>query len=492
MKKGVLVILDGYGEGKDFEFNAETKANTPFLDELHKLPYSLLSASGEDVGLLNGVMGGSEVGHMTIGAGRVVSGSAKLIRDEILNGNFFAHKKLNKELEALKKREGDLHLIGLMSDKNVHSDINHAFAIIKMAHDKAKNIFLHLFTDGRDSAPYDSVKYLKKVKAEIKKYKNCEIASLCGRLYGMDREENWDRTKLAFDNMFGEGKTIKQSEVEAYLQAEHKAGKNDQFVLPVKIKTKADCKLKSKDVVLMFNFREDRVRQLARMINENTNCKLITMANATGAKSVVLYPPTLVKDGLGEYLSKLGLKQKRISESTKYAHLTYFFNGGREEPFPLEERVHIVSHKVADFSNTPKMRAEEITKEVIKAIKQDYDAIIVNYSNPDMLGHTGNFEATVKSLEFMDGCLKKLADVALKKGYFMLFTADHGNAEVMRYDNGEPHIAHTLNRVFCVPLDNQVYKVEKYGGLRDIAPTFVDLMGIRQNKRFEGKSLLKK
>ena len=491
MKKGILVILDGYGEGKDYNYNAETRANTPFLKGLHKLPHSLLNACGEDVGLLKGVMGGSEVGHMTIGAGRVISGSAKLIKDEIANGNFFAHKKLNKELDALNIRGGDLHLVGMMSDKNVHCDINHAFAIIEMAQSRAKNIFLHLFTDGRDTAPCESVRYLKMVNNKIKRYKNCQIASLCGRAYGMDREENLDRTKLAFNNMFFEGKTIKQSEAEAYLESEHTAGRNDQFVLPIKLKTKAECELKNKDLVFMFNFREDRVRQLAKMISEKSACRLITMANASGAKGVSLYPPTAVKHSLGEYLSKLGLRQIRISESTKYAHLTYFFNGGREEPFPLEDRVHIRSFKVKDFSATPKMKAEEITKEAIKAINNDYDAILINYSNPDMLGHTGNFEATVQSLEFLDGCLKKLSDAARKKGYFILFTADHGNAEMMRYDNGEVHIAHTLNRVFCTALDDVAHKFTKYGGLRDIAPTFVDLMGIKQNKHFEGQSLLK-
>lgn len=491
MTKGVLVILDGYGEGKENEFNAVKNANTPFLDSLHKLPYALLKTSGEDVGIFKGELGGSEVGHTTIGAGRIVPSTAKLIHDEILNGNFKKNKNLIKVLDELNKNKGNLHLVGMMSDKNIHSDINHLYEIINIAKSKVKFIFLHLITDGRDTPPFDSLKYIKHVKSKIKDAPNCQIASIGGRFYAMDREDNVDRIETAFNTMFNEGKTVKTKEIENYLKQEHNANRNDQFVVPIKIECSFDNKLTKNDCIFMFNFREDRVRQFAKMVKEKLPCKLITMSSVGGVKSVVLYPTSIVKNTLSEYLSKQGLKQIKIGESTKYAHVTYFFNGGREEPFPLEERVHIKSTKVENFATTPKMRAGEITTEVIKAMQNNYDAIVVNYSNADMLGHTGDYEATVTSIEYLDVCLTKLAKNAKKLGYFLLLTADHGNAETMRTANGQPHLAHTLNKVFCTVVGNANYKLVKNGGLKDVAPTFVELLGLKQNKHFEGKSLLK-
>ncbi len=493
MKKSLLIILDGYGEGEENEYNAVANANTPFLKGLKADSHALIKTDGEAVGIFKGELGGSEVGHTTIGAGRIIKSTVKQIHDDVKTGEFRNNKVLQEVKNTLQKSGGCLHLCGMMSDMNVHSNINHAYEIIDLLSPTTKHIFLHLYTDGRDTSPYDSLKYIKQVKNKIKKYQNCEIASIGGRGYAMDREDNLDRTEIAFNAMFKADKAIELKEIENYLKTQHRAGNNDQFVIPTHIKTKEDLKLTNKDVLFLFNFREDRVRQMAKMCKERLKCQLVTMSSVGVVKSKVLYPAPKVNHTLSEYLSNLGLKQIKISESTKYAHVTYFLNGGREEPFPNEDRKHIISHKVIDFATTPKMRANEIVNEVIKATDENYDNIVVNFSNPDMLGHTGNYQATVEALEYLDKCVKKVVNHAKKLGYIILLTADHGNAETMRTKDGLPHMAHTLNRVFCVVLDNtHQYQLKRFGGLCDIAPTILDMMEIKPYKYFEGKSLIVK
>ncbi len=489
MQKGILIILDGYGEGKPNEYNAVANANTPFLHSLKTKSHSLLKTDGEAVGLFKGDMGGSEVGHMTMGSGQIVLSTLKKITNDFKSGAFKNNKKLMRAFSTLQKNGGNLHLIGMMSDKNVHSNINHAFEIIKLAQDKAKNIFLHLITDGRDTPPADSAKYLKQVKSFIKNYKNCQIASISGRGFSMDREQNWDRTDKAIDAMFNCKNEITAAEIEKYLTEQHNEGVDDQFIKPKHVKTNPIAMPTKNDLMFIFNFREDRLRQIAKRL-EQFNCPIITMARVDNANTIELYPSPHADNTLCQHLSKLGLKQIKISESTKYAHVTYYFNGGEEQPFPNEDRVHVPSLKVENFATTPKMRAEEITAETLKAIDKNYDAIYINYSNPDMIGHTGNYEATVKALEFLDKCVKKVCDYALKNNYFLIITADHGNSEEMRTKNGEPNMAHTFNRVFCIALGNKEYKMKRYGGLKDVAPTFVNLMGVKPNKSFEGTSLI--
>lgn len=487
MNKGILVILDGYGEGLESEYNAVINANTPTLDRLKKQSYSLLDASGEAVGLFPGDLGGSEVGHLTIGAGRVVPSTAKKINDDILTKRFRKNKTLNKVINNLALNGGNLHLVGLMSDKNIHSNINHALEIVDIAKGSVKNIFLHLITDGRDTPPYDSIKYLSAVQESVKNVDNCHILSISGRVWAMDRENHLDRTKLALDAMFESYNGIQESGVEDYIRSQHKKN-NDQFVQPAHIEIDSYNGISSNDTILFFNFREDRMRQIASMCL-SFGCEIVTMSNVGGVDSIVLYPQEDTKNTLSEYLSNSGLRQIKIGESTKYAHVTYFLNGGNESAHIGEDRVHVPSCDVEDFQQTPKMKAREIADETIKAIDKDYDAIIVNFSNPDMIGHTGNYDAVVEALEHMDNCLYDILTYAREKGYFVLVTADHGNSEEMITDNGEPHMAHTLNPVFCVVADSG-YKMKEKGGLRDIAPTFVDLLGLKKYKYFEGDSLI--
>ncbi len=491
MNKGILIILDGYGEGKRYAYNAVTNANTPFLHGLRKKSYSLLKADSEAVGLLPHTLGGSEVGHGTIGAGRAIYSVPMQIAKDIASNKFGKNKAVATLKKELKKRKSNFHLVGLMSDKNVHSDINHAIAIINEVKDCVPNIFVHFITDGRDTEPNVCKKYLKLFKKQTKQVKNCQIASLGGRFYYMDREGNLDRTTIAFNAMFHPNKPIEQNRVEGYIDQEYAANRFDEFILPVSVKTKPEVELTERDTVMFFNFREDRLRQLAKMV-QDTNCHVVTMADVGGIDSLVLYKKEVTKNTLSEYLSNLKLKQIKISESTKYAHITYFLNGGREEPFKFEDRVHVPTIKTNDYAKTPKMRAKEITDEVIKAMDKNYDAILVNYSNPDMIGHTGNYEAVVKALEFLDKCVKKVVENAKQKGYFVCITADHGNADQMRYDNGLPHTSHSFNPVMFTVVADKEYKLKKSGGLKDVAPTFLELLGAPKNPAFEGESLIEK
>jgi len=488
MQKGVLIILDGYGEGEKNAFNAVENAQTPTLKKLKTYSHSLLKTHGESVGLFENEMGGSEVGHTTIGAGRVVHSTAKRIRDEISNGEFQKNIKLNKVLNNLKKTNSDLHLFGLMSDKNIHSNINHCLEIITLAKNKAKNIYIHFIADGRDSGIKDSLKFLTILNNHIKNIKNCQILSISGRFYAMDRENHKERINSAFDACFGRYNTI--YDVEKYIKAQHMAGNMDEYIEPASVYSKTFKGIKPTDCVLFFNFREDRLRQIVKKCEE-LNCRLITMAEVGGVNAEPIYNNEIVKNTLSEYLSQNGLSQIKISETTKYAHVTYFLNGGKEEPVEGEDRVHIKTRKTTNFAKTPKMQAPAIAKQTKMAIKRGYDAIIVNFSNADMVGHTGDYNATVKSLECLDKCVEKILKVAHKNGYFVLITADHGNSEQMRTQNDEPNTAHTINRVMCV-VANENNKMKKSGELKDVAPTFIELLGLKPNKHFAGKSLILK
>lgn len=489
MRKGLLIILDGYGEGKQYPYNPVIKADTPFLKSLKAQSKTEIKTDSEAVGLLPHTMGGSEVGHMTIGAGRIIHSTASAIANDIKSGAFEKNEKFVSLIKKLDKNGGDLHLIGMMSDKNIHSDINHAIEIIRLTKTHAKHIYIHFISDGRDTNSFVAPKYLKMINTAIKSARNAEIISVSGRLYAMDREGNLDRTTKAFEAMFHPKKFIDSTKIEDYIKSQYDAGNTDEYIEPISVKSSFKA-VKKEDILFFFNFREDRLRQIVKM-TESLGCDIYTMANVGGTKSVALYPEKMVEHTLSEHLSNLGLRQVKVSESTKYAHVTYFLNGGREEPFKNEDRIHVPTIKVDRFDKTPKMRAYEITNKAVQSIKSGYDAVIVNYSNPDMIGHTGNYEATKIALEYLDKCVKRLVDSAIKNNYAIVITADHGNAEYMKNEDGSNNSAHTLNHVFFVVIiDGKVVKTKAYGGLKDVAPTLLDAMQVEKNPYFEGKSLI--
>ena len=486
MRKGVLIILDGYGEGKAGAYNAVINAKTPTLHGLKKYSYALLKTHGESVGLFEDEMGGSEVGHMTIGAGRIIPSTAKKIRDDILSGEFDKNEVLNKALSKLEKTNGNLHLFGLMSDKNIHSNIDHALKIIDLAKTKANNIFIHFVTDGRDSGVFDSEKYLQTLKNHIKNIKNCHILSVSGRFYAMDRENYLDRIEMAFNAMFkGSNQVL---DAEKYIVGQHNVGINDQNIVPASVKCAEYKGVNENDCILFFNFREDRLREIVKACEE-LPCEIVTMAEVGDTRAKAMYPSRIIEHTLSQYLSENGVSQVKISETTKYAHVTYFLNGGREEPFEGEERIHVPTIKTDDQAKTPKMQAKAITAQTLKSIKNNKDAIIVNFSNADMIGHTGSYDATIKALECVDKCVKKIIQFANKHDYFVMITADHGNAEEMVDTSGNPQTAHSLNPVMCVVVDENI-KLKQQGELKDVAPTYIELLGLKSNKYFEGKSLI--
>ncbi len=492
MKKGLLLILDGYGEAEKSKFNAVTNANTPYIDYLREnYSYSLLYTHGRAVGLPNDAMGGSEVGHTTIGAGRIVKSMPVKIDDEIESGQFFEKELFVDSCKKLASRKGALHIGGLFSDKQIHSNIYHAFALMKMAKQCGiERVFMHAFTDGRDCSVDDSFKYLELFNDNAKAIGVGEIATISGRFYAMDREKNLERTAQALSVM----QKIDFDYTSAYdcLKNSHENGVTDEFVVPSRIKTNQKYSFDNNDLFIFFNFRADRMKQPVEMLNNMDVMDIITFCDFYKGKRVkYIYDEEDIKGTLSEYISSLGLKQLKISESTKYAHVTYFLNGGREQAFDGEDRIHVETEKTADFALTPKMRAGEIADSTVEALdKNEYDMIVVNFSNPDMIGHTGNYDATVTALEFLDGCVKKVVKKALEKDYFVLLTADHGNAEEMRDSNGKVQTAHSLNPVICMVIDNEKHTMAQTGGLKDIAPTILKLMQLTPNPIFEGKILI--
>ena len=493
MKKGLLLILDGYGEAPKSEFNAVTNSNTPYLDYLKKnYSYSLLGTHGRHVGLPSDAMGGSEVGHTTIGAGRIVKTTTVKIDDEIEDETFFIHQQFIEAFNKLNKKGGALHIGGLFSDKQIHSDLNHAFALMKMAKQyNIDRVFLHAFTDGRDCAQDSSFEYLEMFNKASVEIGVGEIATIGGRFYAMDREKNLDRTNQALNIMLKP--EFNYSSAYDCLKTSHDKGVTDEFIVPARIKTNKPYTFNDNDLFIFFNFRADRMKQPVQELNDKNVIDIITFCNFyEGDRVVHIYDDEDITGTLSEYLSTLGLKQLKVSESTKYAHVTYFLNGGREKPFACEDRIHIETEKTEDYVKTPHMRAGEITKSTIDKLKTGvYDMIVTNFSNPDMIGHTGNYDATIEALEFLDGCVKDVVETALDNDYFIMLTADHGNAEEMRDENGKAQTAHSLNPVICMIIDKMHYNMVQYGGLKDIAPTFIHLMGLQPNPKFEGELLIK-
>lgn len=484
-----LIILDGFGLSKKKLGNAIAAAGTPHLDKLKKMyPYTTLSASGQSVGLPKGQMGNSEVGHLTLGSGRVILQDLEKINAEIKNGKFFENKALLKAIEYAKKNNSSLHLMGLLSDGGVHSHINHLFAIIDMAKTAGlEKVYIHAFLDGRDT-PFNSGKRYISLLEDYIKSTPFKIASISGRIYAMDREQRYERLQKAYDVLVGNDAPVNKTPQQA-LQESYSQGIYDEFVQPVLLDENGI--IKDNDSVVFFNFRSDRAIELTKALTDRKFDKFSTkkfknllfspmeLYHEDFCSLNVIYPPERIEDNLSAIIAKEGLKQFHIAETTKYAHVTFFFNGMIEKPYKNEDRKLIESIDAKDFSYYPNMRATEITEATLDAIASaKYDFILVNYSNPDMIGHTGNFETTKKAIKCVEKQAYALALATLMAGGDCIITADHGNAEEMIDKKGSKITSHTTNPVPCYLVSERLKKVKlKKGSLANVAPTVLKLLG---------------
>jgi 2,3-bisphosphoglycerate-independent phosphoglycerate mutase len=504
----ILIILDGFGINPRKEGNAVANASTPHLDKLLKdYPNSRMSMSGTDVGLPAGQMGNSEVGHMILGAGRIVYQDLTLIHKDIDDGAFFNNRVLLDTLRRTKEKSDRLHLMGLLGDGGVHSHQRHMEALIEMAHrEQLGKVYLHLFTDGRDTPPHSAEQFMLDVNEKLKAYPNVKVATVSGRYYAMDRDKRWDRVEKAY-NCLTEGVGNKAPSALDAIRNSYKEKVTDEFILPTVIDGVApEGLIRDGDGVIFFNFRADRARELTRALTEDDfkefprarHLKLAAYTTMTRYdetfKVPVAYSPREIKRILGEIAGQAGIRQLRIAETEKYAHVTYFFNGGEEKKFPGEERILIPSPKdVATYDLKPEMSARPVTEALIKFLReQDVGLVIANYANADMVGHTGNFEASVKAVEVIDECLGKVIDAALSKKGKVIITADHGNIEqLIDYDTGMPHTAHTTNLVPVILIDEERKKCRLNQGTGiDIAPTVLQLLKQPQPKEMTGRSLI--
>ena len=507
-KPVMLMILDGFGITDHEDGNAVRLAAKPNFDKLcREYPNTKLKASGLDVGLPEGQMGNSEVGHLNIGAGRIIYQELTRISKEIKDGVFFKNDKINYAIDEAIKGNSSLHLLGLLSDGGVHSHIEHLKAILKLAKDKGLNrVYIHAFLDGRDVPPSSAKEYIIDIENYMEELGVGEIATLSGRYYAMDRDKRWERVELAYNALvYGKGE-ISNSSVEA-IEKSYKDNTTDEFVLPTVILKDGNptTTIRDEDSIIFFNFRPDRARQLTRALNdkefdgfERKSLKLnfvtMTQYDKTIENVKIAYKPESYKNTLGEYVSNLGLNQLRIAETEKYAHVTFFFNGGVEEPNKGEDRALIPSPKVATYDLKPEMSAFEVKDEVIKRIESDkYNMIILNFANPDMVGHTGVIDAATTAIEVVDKCVGGISSEILKKDGTLFITADHGNSEQMiDYSTGKPMTAHTTNEVPFVYISKNAKnrKLKSDGILADIAPTILIEMGLKIPKEMTGKNLI--
>jgi 2,3-bisphosphoglycerate-independent phosphoglycerate mutase len=504
----VLIILDGFGINPRKEYNAIANATTPNLDALLRdYPNAKLSMSGVDVGLPAGQMGNSEVGHMILGAGRVVYQDLTLIHKDIDEGTFYHNRVLLDALRKTKANSDRLHLMGLLGDGGVHSHQRHMDAILEMAkREQLGQVYLHLFLDGRDTAPNSAEQFMVDLNGKLKAFANVKIATVSGRYYAMDRDKRWDRVEKAYVCLTQGIGNQAPSALEA-IRNSYKEKITDEFVLPTTIAgVVPDGLMRDGDGVIFFNFRADRARELTRALTEAdfkefARPRRIELASYTTMtqydetfKFPVAYQPREIRKILGEVASQAGVKQLRIAETEKYAHVTYFFNGGEEKKYPGEERILIPSPKdVATYDLKPEMSARPVTEALVKYLReQDVGMVIANYANADMVGHTGNFEASVKAVEVIDECLGKVVDAVLSKQGKLIITADHGNIEqLIDYDTGMPHTAHTTNLVPVILIDEEHQKCRlNQGTAIDVAPTIMQLLGLPLPAQMTGRSLI--
>ena len=503
-KKVLLMILDGWGIAKDPSVSAINKAKTPYIDSLYdKHANSKLITYGAGVGLPEGQMGNSEVGHMNLGAGRIVYQDFARINLDIDKNRFNDLENLKNPLKELQKNKKKLHLIGLVSDGGVHSHINHLEAILKLTGKmNLDKVFVHAFTDGRDVDPKSGKGFIDRIE-KFSQSNGATLASVIGRYYAMDRDKRWERTKKCYDLLVN-GNGIKSSDITKSINDSYQNNISDEFIEPiVAIDNNNNPKgiIENGDYVIFFNFRTDRGRQLTDVLSQNDflengmtklDLEFITMTNYNenfkGIKKI--YEKDNLNDTLGEVLSKNKKKQIRIAETEKYPHVTFFFNGGKEEAYTNERRILCQSPKVATYDLKPEMSAFEITDSIIPVIeKGDVDFICLNFANPDMVGHTGVMSAAIKACETVDVCSKRIIEKAQTKNYSILVIADHGNSDIMINKDGSPNTAHTTNMVPLILIDNNIKKIQN-GVLGDIAPTILDIMNIEIPKKMTRKSLI--
>ena len=507
-KQYVLMILDGVGLNDQTEGNAFKQANKPNIDRIISMyPNSYIQTSGLAVGLPEGQMGNSEVGHTNIGAGRVVYQDLTRITKDIQDGGFYNNPVLLKAIENAKLENRALHIMGLVSNGGVHSHQDHLYALLELAkRNGVKNVYVHAFLDGRDTAPTAAVEFLKELEEKMKEIGVGKVVSLVGRYYAMDRDKRWDRVELAY-NLITLGQGNKFKTVQKSIENSYEAQEFDEFVKPIVIVDDNDkplATINDNDSVIFFNFRPDRARQITRaLVDPNfdgfkrqkiaKNLTFVTMTeyDATIPNVEVAYKPEVIHNTFGEYISNLGYTQLRIAETEKYAHVTFFFNGGQETKYKGEDRILIQSPKVATYDLKPEMSAYEITDKVVEAIEnKKYDVIIMNYANGDMVGHTGNMEKTKEAVEALDKCVGRVISSLEKVNGEAIITADHGNCEYMLdTKTGEPITSHSTFDVPVIVVSNRVKEIH-FGRLCDIAPTMLTLMGEKTPSEMTGKSVI--
>lgn len=497
-----LIIMDGFGLSDKAEGNAAKAANTPVLDQLFaEYAHTTLSASGLDVGLPDGQMGNSEVGHTNIGGGRVVFQDLPRITRAIEDGTFFENPAYSAAMDACLEKGTALHLYGLHSDGGVHSTLEHLYALLKMASIKGlRRVYIHCFLDGRDTAPTSGRDFVAQTVKKCSELGVGKVATVMGRFYAMDRDKRWDRVEAAYDALvYGDG--VQNPDPVAAIEESYKNGVTDEFVEPVVCDR--DGMISDNDSIIFFNYRPDRAREITRAFVDPAfdgfNREMFPVAyvcnteyDATMPNVLVAFPRIRVENNLGEYLSKMGMTQLRIAETEKYAHVTFFFNGGVERQYEGEDRVLVASPKVATYDLQPEMSAWEVTEKCVERILSgSYDVVILNFANCDMVGHTGVFDAAVKAVETVDACVGKVVDATLQMGGIAMVTADHGNCEVMLQDDGvSPMTAHTTNPVPFILCGAGTEL--RPGRLADIAPTILDVMGLEQPPEMDGKTLIVK
>ncbi len=504
-KTTMLMILDGFGINEKEEGNAVKLANIPNINRILKqYPNTIIHTSGLDVGLPEGQMGNSEVGHTNIGAGRIIYQELTRITKSIEDGDFFSIPELVGAIENCKKNNSKLHIMGLLSDGGVHSHQRHLYALLELAKRRDfEDVYVHCFLDGRDTPPASAEGYISDLEAKMQEKGVGKIATIMGRFYAMDRDKRWERVEKAYNAMV-KGKGEKYNSAAVAIENSYQKEIFDEFVVPTVIcnNDKPIAKIEENDSVIFFNFRPDRARQITRAIvdkdfdgfeREYFNTEFVTFTNydETIKNVSIAFKKDEIKNTFGEIVSKNGMTQLRIAETEKYAHVTFFFNGGEEKQYPGEDRILIPSPKVETYDMKPEMSAGEVTENVLNAIhSRKYDAIILNFANPDMVGHTGNIEAVIKALETLDIYVNQIVEAIEQEGGNLLITADHGNCEQMiDYKTGEPHTAHTTNPVPLVLVGKEDVKL-KEGRLADLAPTMLELMGIEKPEEMTGESLI--